>query len=92
MVLVLSLTSVIVRRMELVQIGRPATVTFQQLIEQMAAQQCAEIEQLRQDALARQSARTGRRATTSRTKLYRRFTGRISAGDSATARSRSASL
>jgi hypothetical protein len=36
--------------MQLIQIGQPASLTIQQLIEQMAAQEYSEIEQLKQAA------------------------------------------
>jgi hypothetical protein len=55
----------IVRRVQLIQIRQPATATVQQLIQQMAEQQFAEIEQLRHDALVRQSVRKVRKVTTS---------------------------
>jgi hypothetical protein len=42
--------------MQLIQIGQPLSVTLQQLIEQMAAQQSAEIEQLKQAALEKHAA------------------------------------
>jgi hypothetical protein len=51
----------IVLPMQLIQIGQPAALTIQQLIEQMADQQVAEIEQLRQAAIARQATATLRR-------------------------------
>jgi hypothetical protein len=39
--------------MQLIQIGQPSSPTILQFIEQMAARQFAEIEQLKQAALAR---------------------------------------
>jgi hypothetical protein len=42
--------------MELIQIGQPPVLTLQQLIEQMAARQSAEIELLKQAALERLAA------------------------------------
>ena len=47
--------------MNLVQIGQPSVVTVQQFIEQMAAVQSAEIEQLKQAALARHAGASVRR-------------------------------
>jgi hypothetical protein len=46
--------------MQLIQIGQPAGLTIQQLIEQMAARQCAEIEQLKREALEKHAAATRR--------------------------------
>jgi len=48
--------------MQLIQIGQPLVATVQQFIEQMAARQSAEIEQLKQAALAREAAHKRRRA------------------------------
>jgi len=43
--------------MQLIQIGEPVIPTVQLFIEQMAARQFSEIEQLKQSAFARQAAR-----------------------------------
>lgn len=44
--------------MQLIQIGGPISLTIQELIEQMASQQSAEIEQLKQAALEKNAAAT----------------------------------
>jgi hypothetical protein len=46
--------------MQLIQIGGPVVLTIQQLIEQMAAQQSADIETLKQTALEKNAAATRR--------------------------------
>lgn len=46
--------------MQLIQIGGPLSLTIQQLIDQMASQQSAEIEQLKQAALGKNAAATRR--------------------------------
>ena len=43
--------------MQLIQIGEPVVPTVQLMIEQMAARQFSEIEQLKQAALAKESQR-----------------------------------
>ena len=63
--------------MQLIQIGQPASATIQQLIEQMAAQQSSEIEQLKREVLERHAAKT-RRETVRRGYAVRR--GRCAQG------------
>jgi hypothetical protein len=53
-------------RMQLVQIGQTPLQTLQEMIEDMAAQQSAEITQLKQAALERYAAAQLRRRTASR--------------------------
>ena len=61
--LVIAMDGDIVPRMNLIQIGQPIILTVQQLIEQMAAHQSAEIEQLKQAATARQAEKRFPRPT-----------------------------
>ena len=82
-------TSAIVRRVQLIQIGPPpATTTVQQLIQQMAAQQSAEIEQLCHAALARMAARKA----TSRRNQFRKSATRFAITSVAATGQASASL
>lgn len=57
--------------MQLIQIGQTPTKTVQQLIEEMAVRQSAEIEQLKQAALDRHAAAQFRRASKTRTRQAR---------------------
>ena len=82
----------IVRGMQLIQIGQPASFTIQQLIEQMAAEQSAEIVQLRQTALAHQSEQQARRVAAARTRRYRQSSSSNSTRNLAATRLHSVSL
>lgn len=55
-----------VSRMQLIQIGEPLIPTIQQLIDQMAARQSSEIEELKQAALAKEASRRARTPRVSR--------------------------
>ena len=57
--------------MQLIQIGQPPTMTLQQLIEQMADRQSAEIERLKQAALERNASAQIRRASNGRSSRTR---------------------
>lgn len=57
--------------MQLIQIGQSPAKTLQQLIEEMAAVQTAEIEQLKQAALARHAAAQLRRKAGTRSGVRR---------------------
>ena len=57
--------------MQLIQIGEPTSTTLHQLIEQMAAQQSSEIEQLKRAALEKH-ATSSRRVTARRRYVARR--------------------
>lgn len=46
--------------MQLIQVGKPVISTVQRMIEQMAARQFSEIEQLKQAVLAKDAARRAR--------------------------------
>jgi hypothetical protein len=60
--------------MQLIQIGEPHIPTIQQLIEQMAARQFDEIEQLKQAAIAKESHKQSRLAQRRRCKQHARQT------------------